>query len=241
MLSGLALLAAFSPLHARHLLQHGADRGGVVLGVAALHRLLIDRHGGVEHRRRHAHLLGEVPDHRHVLLPHRDLHGGVVVAVLHHHRRAQLEHARIAGAGGDHVEHGLRIEPGLEPEHHRLGGGDVVDRDQEVRHVFHAAAVAEFTEVVRGAGKGGKQRPQLADRLAVAAGIDHEVLGLGLRAGAADRAVQHDVAGLAQHAFGSDLVVDGKGAGFDDDPRGNASHPRWPRPFRRAPRAWVGW
>ena len=41
---------------------------------------------------------------------------------------------------------------------------------------------------------------QLRDRLRVAARIDHEVLDRGLRAGAADRAIQHGVAGLAQHS-----------------------------------------
>ena len=70
----------------------------------------------------------------------------------------------------------MRIEPGLHAEHHRLGAGDVVDRDQQVGDVFHAAAVAERAEVVHRAREAGEQRAQLADRLGVAAGIDHEVL-----------------------------------------------------------------
>src|ERR1019366_9662927 len=43
-------------LHLRHLLQHGADRGGILRAVAALHRLQVDRLGSVEHRSRHADL-----------------------------------------------------------------------------------------------------------------------------------------------------------------------------------------
>ena len=58
--------------------------------------------------------------------------------------------------------------------------------------------------------------------LRVAARIDHEVLHLRLRAGAADRAVQHHVAGLAQRALGLELVLDREGAGFDDHAR---THP----------------
>ncbi len=193
-----------------------------MLGVARFHGLVVDRGAGVEHRRRHPDLAGELADHRHVLLPDCDLHGGVVVAVLDHHGRAQLEHARIAGAGGDHLEDLLRVEPRLDAEHHGLRRRDVVDGDQEVRDIFHAAAVAEYAEVVRGAGETGEQRLELADRLAVAAGVDHEILGPGLRAGAADRTIEHHMAGLAQHAFGLDLVVDRERARFDDHARTHA-------------------
>src|SRR5262249_62127465 len=65
----------------------------------------------------------------------------------------------------------------------------------------------------------GKQRTPGADRLALAARIDHQILRLGLSAGAAHGAVEQHVAGFAQRALGPELVVDGKGAGFDDDAR----------------------
>ena len=58
--TGFAAALALMPLRgaspsapdARHRLQHRADRGGVVLGMAGPHRLVVDRHRGVEHRRR---------------------------------------------------------------------------------------------------------------------------------------------------------------------------------------------
>ena len=46
-----------------------------------------------------------------------------------------------------------------------------------------------------------EHRPQPRDRLGVAARIEHEIAVLGLRAGAADRAIDHGVAGFAQHAL----------------------------------------
>jgi len=42
----------------------------------------------------------------------------------------------------------LQVEPGALREHHRFGGGDVVDRHQQVGDVFHLAAVAERTDVM---------------------------------------------------------------------------------------------
>src|ERR1019366_6422472 len=57
-------------------------RRSILCAVAALHRLQVDRLGGVEHRGRHADLAGVAADHPHVLLPHRNLHGGVFVVTL---------------------------------------------------------------------------------------------------------------------------------------------------------------
>src|SRR5579864_6969819 len=96
--------ATFTALHARHLFQHRADRRGVLVVVAALARLRVDRAGSIEHRRRHADVAGIAAYDIHVLLPNRNLHGRIVVTILHHHRPAQFENARIAGAGLDEVE-----------------------------------------------------------------------------------------------------------------------------------------
>src|SRR5262249_6959987 len=87
-----------------------------------------------------------------------------------------------------------------------------------VGDIFHAAAVAEGAEVVRRARECGKQRTQPPDRLTLAAGVDHQVFDLGLRAGAAHRTIQHDVAGPAQRALRLELVVDRKRAHLHDDP-----------------------
>src|SRR5689334_13977004 len=81
-----------SPI-SRHLLQHGANRRGVLGAEPLLHRFAVDRLGGGEDRRLDADLPREVADHIHVLLPDVDLHGDVVIAALHHHWRAQFEHA----------------------------------------------------------------------------------------------------------------------------------------------------
>src|SRR5215813_792620 len=212
-------LPYLAPLHACHLLQDCADRRGVVRGVSAAHRPLVDRHGRVEHWRRAAERMRELTDDRQVLLPDGYFHAGVVVTVSYHHRRPQFEHARIGRARSNHIEHRLRVEPGLEPKHHRLGAGDVVDGDEKIGDIFHAAAVAERAEVVRRTREGRKQRTQGADRLALAARIDHQIFRLRLCARAAHGAVEQHVAGFAQRALGPELIVDGKGAGFDDDAR----------------------
>src|SRR5262245_34546153 len=206
--------------------------------MTAPHCLGVDRHRSVEHRRRAAQPPRESANDRHVLLPDRHFHAGPVVAILHHHGCSQFEHARIGGTRSDHVEHDLRVEAGLEPEHHRLGAGDVVDGDQKVGDIFHAAAVAKRAEVVHRAREPGKQRAKPADRLAIATRIDHQILHFGLGAGAAHRAVEHDVASLAQRAFGLELVVDGEGAGFDDDPRADSGVDD--RLHRRIERGWLG-
>ena len=222
-------------------LQHGADRRGVVIGVAAFERCRIDRQGRGKQRRRDADLLGEGADHVHVLLPHRAFHGDVGVVVLHHHRRAQLEHPRIAGAVGDHLEDHFRIEPGLHAHHHGFGRGDVVDRDQEVGDIFHPAAVAEGADVVKLAREAGEHRLDLRHRFGIAAGVDHQIAGPRLRAGAAHRAIEHDVAGGAEHLLGLLLVLDREGRAFGDDPARQALPRRFPLRWPSAPRASAGW
>ena len=114
---------------------------------------------------------------------------------------------------------GFGVEAGRHSEHHGLGCSHVVDRDQQVGHVFHAAAVAELAEVVRRARKAGKNRAQATDDFGIAARIDDNVLDLRLRAGAADRAVEHDVTGFGECACGGMLVVERQRAGLDDHAR----------------------
>ena len=81
---------------------------------------------------------------------------GSIVAAFHHHRRAQLEHARVAGADPDQVVDELRRQPGFHAKNQSLGAGHVVDGDEEIGDVFHAAAVAEFAEVAHRAGEIGE-------------------------------------------------------------------------------------
>src|SRR5262245_59923517 len=73
-----------APLYLRHLFQHGADRSGVVAAKAAFHGLEVDAFGCIEHRRRYANLTRVVSDHLHIFVPHRNLHGDVVIAAFRH-------------------------------------------------------------------------------------------------------------------------------------------------------------
>ena len=107
--------------------------------------------------------------------------------------------------------------PALMPKNHGLGARHVVDGDQKVGDVFHPAAVAEGADVVHRAGEPREHGFKLLDLAGVARSIDHEILDLGLGAGAAHRAIEHDVPGLAQLGFGGGLVFKREGRGFDDD------------------------
>jgi hypothetical protein len=173
-------------------------------------RRAIDRFGGGEQRRRAADACGIFADHLHVLLPGRDTHREVLAAivVLHHHRCAQFEHARIAGAGLDQLEDLRRIEPGLHPEHHRFGAGHVVDRDQQVRDELHLHAVAEGAKIMRLARKIREHRHHRVDRLRIAARIHHQILGARLRARAGERAIEHDMSGRAQRRLSLIFVIE---------------------------------
>src|SRR6201999_1957018 len=151
--------------------------------------------------RRPLDLLRVVADHLHVLVPDVDLHGDVLVIALHHHRRAQLEYARIAGTGFHQIEYHLRWQAGLHAEHHGFGAGDVVDRYQKVGDVFHLAAVAEGADVVDVAAEVLEHRLELLDLLGIAAGVEHQVASGGLRSGTAHRAIEHRVAGLGEDAL----------------------------------------
>src|SRR5215475_1738847 len=143
------LRGALASLHLRHLFEHRADRGRVAVAKTALHGLEVNAFGGVEDGCWNADLARVVADDVHVLVPHRNLHGDIVITAFRHHRCAQLEDARVAGARGDEVDNHLRVEAGFHAQHHRFCGGDVVDGDQKIGDVFHAAAVAELADIER--------------------------------------------------------------------------------------------
>src|SRR5205085_6697439 len=96
------------------------------------------------------------------------------VDALRHHRAAQFEDARIAGAAADHFEDALGVEPRLGAEHYRLRGRRVMHRDEQVRDKFHAAAIAEGAEIMAHPGEAGEGvTAARIDRL-VAAAIERE-------------------------------------------------------------------
>src|SRR4029077_15180225 len=192
--------ARFFPLDLGHLLQHGADSGGIPAPEPAFHRLKIDTFRGVEYRRRHTDLASVVADHLHILVPHRNLHRDVVVAALRHHRCAQFEYARIAGTRPDQIDNHARIETGFHAQHHGLSSGDVVDGDQEIGDVFHAAAVAELADIEDVTAECHKHRTQTSNGSGVAAGVENQVTVLCLRTSAADRTIDHHMAGPMQCA-----------------------------------------
>ncbi len=80
--------------------------------------------------------------------------------------------------------------------------------------VFHLAAVAEFADVIVGAGKAVDNLGAHIGRAFVAAQIDRQILVDGLRAGAAQRRIQQGHAGCCQGVVVALLVLDRQGAAF---------------------------
>src|SRR5262245_31646661 len=191
---------ASATLHLRHLFQDGADGGGVLTTEAVFHRLEINAFGCIEYRRRHADLACVVADHLHVFVPHGNLHGDVVVAAFGHHRCPQLEDSRITCTGRHEIDNHSRIEAGFHPENHCLRGGDIVDGNQQVGDVFHAAAVAKCADIEDLTAESHQHWTQLRDGWGIATGIENKVAVLRLRPCAADRTIDHDVASLVRHA-----------------------------------------
>src|SRR5579885_1054043 len=167
--------ADLAPFQPRHPLQHGTDRGSVLRAEPLLLRAPIDGFRGIEHRRGRLDPARIVANHPNVLVPDIDLHGDVAVVALDHHGRAQFEDPRIARAGADEVVDQARRQPGFHAEHHGLGAGHVVDRDEKVRDIFHLAAVAEGAHVVDAPTEGLEQRLDPPDRAWVAAGVEDEI------------------------------------------------------------------
>ncbi len=111
----------------------------------------------------------------------------------------------------------LRVETRGHAEREGLGGGGVVDRDQQVGDQLHGGAVAEGADVAHRAREGLQHRAHLLERLGVTAAEHHEVAVAGLRTRAAQRAVEQHDTGLGQHLPA--LALDGRGQrrGLHDD------------------------
>jgi hypothetical protein len=197
------------------------DRGDILRGISGRLGGVVKRRGGGQGRRVDAKRTGEFGDDRAVLLQDMHRRGRRRVDALGHHRAAQFEDARGAGAAADDLEDARRVEPGLDAEHERLGGGDVVHRDEQVGDELHPAAVAEFAEVMRRPGEGVEHRRHAAKGGLVAAGIDREVARHRLRPGAGDRAVQQGDAGGGEAVARRRLDRDRQGADLGDDEAGH--------------------
>src|ERR1039458_2028144 len=213
------LAARFSAFKFCHPLEHRANRRGVVIGMAALHRFVVNRLGGAEQWHLHAEFFGKISYHMQVFFKDTDCRRRVGVIVLDHHWSTQLEHPALSGTCVGEFINQLRIKPSLHSKNHRFGGGNVVDRHQQVSDVFHLAAVAEHAEIVNLTAEITKHRSQPLDCLAVAASIEDKIIHLCLRTGTAHSAVEHDVARLTQHLLGALLVLDCECGCINDDAR----------------------
>jgi len=91
-------------------------------------------------------------------------------------------------------------------------------RNQVIGNEFHPTAIAERAEISALLSKVGEQIHALCNGIAVAAGIDHKIAILCLRAGSAQRTVQRYVAGVLQDRFEAKLVSDGESREFDHNP-----------------------
>jgi hypothetical protein len=148
-----------------------------------------------------------------------------MVAALDHHRAAHLEHARRAAAAADDLVDRLGREPRLHAEHERLGGGDVVDRDQEIGPELEARAVAERPGVVAGAGEAVEDAAAALERALVAAGVNHDLLSHRLGAGAAERRIKHHDPDPLQGAPGRLLALERQGRALEQGrPRAAGPH-----------------
>ena len=67
------------------------------------------------------------------------------------------------------------------------------------------------------AGEVGEQWAQPLDLGRAARGVDHEILHLGLDAGAAHRAIKQNMTGLAQRRLGGGLVFELERRSLDHD------------------------
>jgi hypothetical protein len=91
-------------------------------------------------------------------------------------------------------------------------------RNLVIGNEFHPTAIAERAEISALLSKVGEQIHALCNGIAVAAGIDHKIAILCLRAGSAQRTVQRYVAGFLQNGFEAKLVSDGESREFDHNP-----------------------
>src|SRR3954447_2971636 len=91
--------------------EYGVDGADILVGMALRLGFVVERRGGVEHRGIDTERAGEFADDRAVLLQDVHRRGRRRVDAVRHHRPAQFEDARIAGAARNHLEDAVRVEP----------------------------------------------------------------------------------------------------------------------------------
>ena len=159
------------------------------------HRRMVDRQRGGKQRRRDGEIAQHVADQGHVLLPDLDLHRRLVPAAIGHDRAPDLKHPRAAGAVGEDMDHGLGVQAHTRAHQHRLGGGNIVDGDQQVGDQLHLHAAAKTADVVGRPREALEHRRKALDGSRIAAGIYRQVAGFRLRSGARQGTVEEDHAG----------------------------------------------
>ena len=89
--------------------------------------------------------------------------------------------------------------------------------NQQVGHIFHAAAIAELANVIARAGDAVEHGLASVEGVLIARSIDREVAVNRLGPSAGDRAIEQYGAAAGQVAAGPGLDLDRQGAGLDDD------------------------
>src|SRR5258708_38848342 len=117
---------------------------------------------------------------------------------LHQLRLRLLNKPWAACAGADHFDHHFGIKSRALCQDHRFGSRDVVDCDQMIGDELHPAAIAEPAEIRALLGEVGEEARTLCDRVAVAAGVDHEIAVFCLSAGSAEWTIQRNMTSLGQ-------------------------------------------
>ena len=90
-------------------------------------------------------------------------------------------------------------------------------RDEQIGDKLHAAAIAESTEIMADPREAGEDVTATRIGRLVAAAIEREVAGDGLRAGAGERAIEHDDTGGGEPVARPLLRLDRECADLGDD------------------------
>src|SRR5260370_16304377 len=205
------------PLNPGELLQHRADRSGVLAAAALRDARIVELHRSGEERRWAMEVGGEFTDDVEVLQMRVHRRCWLVVFSRDHHRPTDLKHVRGAGAVGDDVKHERRIESGHLAEHKGFGRRQIVNGDKMVGDELHPATVAEGTDIFLGARYAGEHFAAALESRFVTAGEDNEVLSGRLAAAAAHRTVELDLALRPEPPLPAALHLHRQGAAFDDD------------------------
>jgi len=142
-------------------------------------------------------------------------HVGRFVRVRGDKRAAHLEHPRVAGAGGQGVDHQSWIESRADPEHDRLGCRGRVDGDQVVGEVLHHRSGPERAEHHVVAGDRVEHRAAGLERIEVTAREHDDVAGERLLGGPADGAVEQHDSGAGSHVVRTMTVIECQRARLD--------------------------